>query len=134
MIERYALGALGGLLALIAAYFYGAHVGKAQVRAQVEAAAVVALRQGIAHIEQVHAAVDQADAAVARIDVARQQSVREIYREIPTIIRGDPVYRNVCIGDDGVHALDRAAAVANGEPAGSPVGSAAGPAGNPTHH
>ncbi len=77
----------------------------------------------------------QIDAATARYqsaEYARQDTVREIYRETQSII-DRPVYRNVCIDADGVGLLDRAAAAANGESLPGFAGTAAAAAASPPH-
>lgn len=61
------------------------------------------------------------ETAAQTAETQRQQSVREVYRETSTITER-PVYRNVCVDPDGLRALDRAAAIANGEDTGKPVG------------
>lgn len=103
--------ALGGALALgitgVGGFFYGKDVGEDSVRAELAAK----LEK---EIERRHAA----EVKIAGIsvqfqehEIARQSLVREIYREVPRVIQGDPVYRDVCITGDGVQLIDRAAAV-----------------------
>lgn len=77
------------------------------------------------------ARVDHAETEAALREGARQETVREIYRDIPTIVTR-PVYRNICLDADGVRLLDRAQAAANGTGANQPGPADAAPAA-PTH-
>ena len=116
-IQRYLIGGIAGLLALIGTFFYGVGVGKDEIRAE----NAQALHRAALALERAQAAIAEARAAVALIDARRQSEVREVYREIQTVIRGDPIYRTQCISDDGVRLIDRAAAAANARPAGGPA-------------
>jgi hypothetical protein len=124
MITRWLIGAVAGLAALIGAYFYGVGDGKDHVRAEISAS----LDQAARAMRRAEQAISAARVAAARRESQRQQIVREVYHEIPTIVRGDPVYRNVCISDDGVRLLDKAAGAANGADPSGPAGDAAGSA------
>ncbi len=97
------------LALLVAAFFAGDKIGanrviarQAKVAARIEAARVRIDAQG-------HRL---ARAAAAR-NAQREIVTREIYRALPTTV-DRPVYRNLCIDDDGVRLLERAAANANG--------------------
>lgn len=75
--------------------------------------------------------IGQLETAAAQRDNTRQETVREIYSAIPTIV-SRPVFRNICVDRDGVLLLDRAQAAANGT--GGPPGTSSGPtAGTPPH-
>lgn len=101
--------AIGFLLALIGAFFYGQHTGKVKCEAAHAAAQAAADRK---RDKQIVVAQDQ-DAALAEQDVQRETIVREITREVPKIIER-PVYRNVCVDADGVRLIERAVDAANG--------------------
>lgn len=125
MIARVgmALGALLMLASLSAPYFYGVRVGIAQEQAAQKRADDAAS----AEAEKIQRQID-ADAQSHQGDeYERQAHVREITRESQTIIER-PVYRNVCIDDDGVQLLDRASAIANGESRALAAGTATGTA------
>lgn len=126
---KYAIGAVAGLLALIGAYFYGVGVGHDQR----DAAIALDIARANLNIVRTVADIGRARAIVALAEQNRQQVIREITREIPTIIRADPVYRNVCVSDDGVRALDRATAAANGRSAGGSAENAPDAAPGPAH-
>jgi hypothetical protein len=104
---------LGGAGVLIAAttgaFFEGKHVAKGEA-AQTQ---LHQLATALAERDAAQKRIGELEAAAAAREQQRQTIVREITREIPTIVR-DPVYRNVCVTDPGVRALDRAAAAANG--------------------
>jgi hypothetical protein len=116
---RAALAA-GFLAALIAAYFYGVGVGKDSRDA--DNAAEIARQDEKILVQQERIGALGEKAATREIE--RHTTVREINRDVPTII-DRPVYGNVCVDADGVRLLDRAQAAANGE--GGP-GAAGGPA------
>ena len=116
-------------------------IGAAVAVALLAAADIAGRRDGRAIADGKQAAVEQAvkaerdkrDAVVATGETAgaaketeRQEKVREIYRETNTIT-DRPVFRNVCVDADGVHLIERATAIANGDDTGEP----AGPAGDP---
>lgn len=106
--------AIGALLALIGAFFYGQNVGKAKceaAHAKVEAAAR-------AKREKTIVTAQEQDTAGAVANVERETIVREITREVPKIV-DRPVYRNVCVDADGVRLIERAVDAANGRGAAS---------------
>jgi len=74
--------------------------------------------------DEVVAGAQAQDQGAADHEVGRQAVVREIVREVPTIV-DRPVYRNDCLDADGLRLLGRAVAAAND---GSPVGGATGAA------
>jgi hypothetical protein len=106
--------ALAGVLALGSAagggFVYGVRYAHG-VEASAKNAALEKVLQDKRDKENIIAGLE---AAAARREQGRETVVREINREIPTIVH-DPVYRNVCVDDAGVRALDRAAAAANGD-------------------
>lgn len=110
MIERYLIGAVVGLAALIGAFFYGVGVGRDREIADGANARAEAEKQ----VERKQATIDSLRADAADRESIRETTVREIYRDIPKIIER-PVYRNICVDTDGVQLLDRAVAAANGE-------------------
>jgi hypothetical protein len=118
--------ALGGLLAFIAAvsgaFFEGKHVEAGEE----SNAKLHQLVQALDDRDQKQKQIDTLETAAAAKEQQRQTIIREVTREIPTIIR-DPVYSNVCVTDPGVRALDRAAAAANGDSPG-PAAGGSGPA------
>lgn len=67
---------------------------------------------------------------LAAAEAGRRETVREIYREVPTII-DRPVYRTVCGDNDGVRILARARAAANGNGGSDPAAPASDSTGNP---
>ena len=109
ILTRWAIGAAIGLGALMSAFFYGVGVGKAQVRSE----ALAALQRGLAAVQKVQGHIEQLQTRAAELEQQRQEKVREIYRDVPTVI-SKPIYRTVCVDADGVGLLDRAAAAANG--------------------
>lgn len=123
---------LGGGIAAIAllagVYWFGRGDGQAIEQAKQAAAA-----RAVAEERQLREArVDQVGAGAVQAEAARSSTMTEVRHEIERITVDRPVYRNVCIDADGVHALDRAAAAANGEdPGGGLAGAAAAAAGAP---
>ena len=122
--------AAGGAMLLLAgttgAFFVGKDYGADGVRAE----NAKALEAAVKAKDEALVRIGQAEAKAERVEQTRQTEVREVYREIPKIVRGDPVYRNLCISDDGVQLIRRARAAANGEaPAATAGGSGAGAVG-----
>ena len=109
-------------------YFHGKNVAAGE-HAEEQAEA---LGKAIAERDAKQRRIDQLERGAAQREQQRQTIVREVYREIPTIVR-DPVYRNQCISDDGVRALDRARAAASGVHAGAPAGEAGAGPRDPAH-
>lgn len=116
MIQRIAIQVSLTLAALIAAFFFGRDVGRDGVRAEIGDD----LRKAAAELKAAYAEIGAARAHVRGLELQRQQVVREVYREIPRIVRGDTVYRNVCVNDAGLRLLDRATDAANGDFGGPP--------------
>ena len=112
--------AIGVVLALIGAYFYGKHDG----RTACERDHAVAQAKADAARDVVIRTAQQEDQRAAEADVQRETIVREITREVPRII-DRPVYRTDCIDADGVRLIRRAVEAANG---GTPGGGSAGDA------
>jgi len=112
--------AAGGLLLSVAAglggYFHGLDAGKMRQRA------VMQKQVDAAHAarEATQQKMEQAALRQLEADQSRKNMHREIVRENLKIIER-PVYRTVCIDDDGLRLLDAAAANANGESAGAPA-------------
>ncbi len=115
--------AIGVLLALMGAFFYGQSIGKAKC----EVAYARAADKARAQREVVLGAAQQQDAIGAAANIERETIVREITREVPKII-DRPVYRNVCVDDAGLRLIERAVEAANGGGAtsGRPDGEAGG--------
>ena len=109
--------AVGALLLLMGAFFFGRHAGYTECENDRLKAAAAAQEQREEQIGQAQAN----DAKAAEADVQRQTIVREITREVPRII-DRPVYRNVCVDADGVRLIGRAVEAANG---GAPAGRSA---------
>lgn len=101
--------ALGVLLALIGAFFYGQSVGKAKC----EVAYARKADKARAKRDETIRDAQLQDAISAAANVERETIVREITREVPKII-DRPVYRNVCVDADGVQLIERAVKAANG--------------------
>ncbi len=128
---------LGGLAANLAAalalalgaaaggFFYGVGVGKDSVRAGIARD----LERAAAELGRSEGAIAAARLRSAGYEQERQQIVREIYREIPRVVE-NPVYRHVCIDDDGVRLIERARAAANGGAAAGPAAAAAATSGD----
>lgn len=110
--------AIGALLLVVGAFFYGRHVGYTECDNDHLKAAAAAQEKREKQIGQAQAG----DAKAAEADVQRETIVREITREVPKVI-DRPVYRNVCIDADGVRLIGRAVEAANG---GAPGGRSAG--------
>jgi hypothetical protein len=115
-------GTVAGLLLLIGAFFYGRYVGDTACE---ERHHRVELSDIKAHDVVVGQAQDH-DQQLAAQDTVRQDTIREITREVPKII-DRPVYLRSCVDHDGVQLIARAVAAANGGP---PAG---GPDGGPTN-
>lgn len=115
--------AIGVLLALVGAFFYGQGVGKAKCEVAYARAADKARIKRDATIRD----AQEQDAIGAAANIERETIVREITREVPKII-DRPVYRNVCVDDAGLRLIDRAVDAANGGGAssGGPDGEAGG--------
>lgn len=118
---------LGGALAVVALLFvafrYGVGVGHAERDA--------ATLRGVAKLEaaarRLQTAEEARRALTAVLDARSDTLVKEIYREVPTVI-DRPVYRNICIDADGVRLADRARDAANGADRTAPADRAAGSA------
>lgn len=113
--------ALAGVIALAAAAGGGFVKGEQHANAVNDQARLHQLVEALDQRDAKQKQIDLLEAAAAAREQQRQTIVREIDREIPTIVH-DPVYRNVCVNDAGVRALDRAAAAANGDDSGAPAG------------
>lgn len=111
-----------GLAALIAAFFFGRHVGKAEC----EAMHLREEKKAADRLETRIVTAQQQDEKAVAADVVRETIMREITREIPKIV-DRPVYRNVCIDADGVRLIRQAVDAANGR--GAPGGGADGASG-----
>lgn len=111
--------ALGALSACIVAFFFGMSVGADRC----EARHLKVEKKGGERIEARIIDTQDKDAPAAAAEVRRETIVREITREVPSII-DRPVYRNLCIDADGLRLIERAVATANGRgvPAGGPDG------------
>ena len=106
--------AIGALLLVVGAFFYGRHVGYTECDNDHLKAAAAAQEKREKQIGQAQAG----DAKAAEADVQRETIVREITREVPKVI-DRPVYRNVCVDADGVRLIERAVEAANGGAPGS---------------
>jgi len=116
--------AIKALIALVAftSLMGGAYLkGRSDGRAVVNAQALRAMKKGLDAIEAQRVRISAATARAAEAERNRQIIVREFHSEVPTIIR-DPVYRNICVDDAGVRALDRLTASANGLAPSGPAG------------
>lgn len=102
---------------LIGAYAFGRADGR-DIEQGKQAASERAVR---AEAELRTTKLGAGETAAQTAEAQRQQSVREVYRETNTITER-PVYRNVCVDADGVRALEKAAAIANGVDPGKPAG------------
>lgn len=110
--------AVGALLLVVGAFFYGRHVGYTECENDHLKAAAAAQEKREKQIVTAQAA----DTKAAEADVQRETIVREITREVPKVI-DRPVYRNVCVDADGMRLIERAVEAANG---GAPGGRSAG--------
>ncbi|MFT3967098.1 MAG: hypothetical protein QM690_14555 [Sphingobium sp.] len=101
----------------VGGFAYGTRVGTVMEQAAQKRAddAAEKVRQ------QLQAQIDASATQHQSAEYARQEQVREIYRETNTITER-PIYSSICVDADGVRLLDRAAAVANGEPVAAPAG------------
>lgn len=110
----YLAGAIAATLLLAGVYAFGRHDG-----ASIEIAKQAAIEKAVmAERRKREDRLDQVGAGAARLETKRGEKMREIIRETNTITER-PVYRSICVDADGVRALDRAAAAANGEDTGS---------------
>lgn len=119
MMNPYAIlgGALGGLLLLIGAYFYGRNDGK-----MIEQGAQARVERAVAKERAKNeAAADDGNVAGQSAEMARSSNTKEVYREVQKFI-DRPVYGVGCIDADGVRVLERAAANSNGKDTGQPAG------------
>jgi transposase len=123
MLNPYmALGGVGLLIAATTgAFFEGKHVAKGEVATHQLNQLVKALDDRDAKQKQ----IDALEHDAAQREQQRQVEVREVYREIPKIVRQNSVvYDRTCIDDAGVHALARARSAAIGEHPGAAPGQA----------
>lgn len=122
MIQGYIMGAIAllGVAGSITGYIVGRSDG-ASINEAGHAKAAAAVEKDRKERE---ADVAKGEEAGQVQEVQRDAATREVYREIQRIIPGDPVYVDRCLTADGVRALDRAAANANGEDPGQPVSGA----------
>jgi hypothetical protein len=107
----YLGGAIAAMLLLAGVYWFGRGDGQAIEQAK-QAAVERAIAVERAKREDV---ADQVGAGAAQAEVSRSTITREITHEIQQVAATQPLYRNVCIDPVGVHLLDQAADVANGE-------------------
>lgn len=89
-----------------------------------QAVRLAELGRALAAKDRAEQRIALAEQQAARRERQRQTEVRYVYRSIPQIVYADPVYRQRCIGADGVRLLDAAAAAANGTSAATAAGSA----------
>lgn len=127
--------ALAGVLALGAAagggFVHGMHFSQGKA----DHANIVALNKALADKRDAENRIAGLETAAALRESTRQAEVREVYREIPKIVRTNSVvYDRTCIDAAGVHALDRARAAADGGNPGAPAGEAVAGAGDRAQH
>ena len=111
MIQTKLIAALGGLLAFVGAYFFGRHDGSVAMGYSYEKAANESLKKDLIANKKAY----EEDLVSATNDSKSDTIIRETVREIPKIIAGDVVYRNVCINTDGVRTIRAGIAAANGD-------------------
>lgn len=70
--------------------------------------------------QQLQSQIDASATVAQAEEYRRQKSVREINRDTAQILE-KPVYRNICIDDDGIRLLDRARTAANGNDIAAPA-------------
>jgi hypothetical protein len=125
--------ALAGVLALAAAAGGGFIHGMHFARGKADHANIVALNKALADKRDAENRIAGLETAAAIRESSRQTEVREVYREIPKIVRTNSVvYDRTCIDAAGVHALDRARTAANGGDPGAAPGEAGPGAGDRT--
>lgn len=128
----------GCALALLAASGGGFVFGVRYCNGQHASADLKALNKALSDKREAEQRIDVLEAAAASRESARQETVREIYRDVPQIItRNRVVYDRTCIDGAGVSVLDRARAAANGSAGVDPDQVAGGsdkPAGDAPHH
>lgn len=107
--------ALGGVLAFVAAVSGAFFEGKKVEAGEQARTKLTALTDAIADGKAKGAQINELEAERQNLENLRQSAVREIYHETAKIIER-PVYKTVCIDQDGVNLLDRAADVASGHP------------------
>lgn len=106
-VPTWVLALLGSLALAAGAYFAGDSAGANRVIAR-DARAAAKLEAARVKMQ---AAFDVVQGRVAVRETVRVETMREVYRELPTIT-ARPGYGSACIDDDGVRLLDRAAAAA----------------------
>ncbi|MEO8722013.1 MAG: hypothetical protein ABI395_00600 [Sphingobium sp.] len=118
----YLGAALVSIGMIIGAFFFGISTGVSREKAR----ELAALEKSAADQAKKVETAQSGDLKAAAADVQRETTTREIIREVPKIIQGSTVYRNVCVDADGVRLLQRAVAAANGgvAPTGGPDGEA----------
>lgn len=128
--------ALAGALAIAAAAGGGFLKGEEVTKARRDQGQLHQLVQALDERDAKQKKIGELETAAQQRENGRQTIVREITREVPTVI-ARPVYRNECIDADGVGLLDRARAAANGDAgnnSSAPAGEAGSGTGDPTHH
>lgn len=104
---------------LAAAYFWIDGRGYARGKAEVEARHAKAAARLVAAADRIRTATDRVAGEAAAARTEQVTTERIIHRDAIKII-DRPVYRSVCIDDDGVQLLDRARLSANRGLAGEP--------------
>ncbi|WP_185829153.1 hypothetical protein [Sphingomonas ginkgonis] len=102
-------------IAVLAAAVGGYLEGKSAGVHQEEAAELKREREQQLSAERMQRSIDEYERASAQREAGRQAEVRYVYREVPRVVAGSPVYRNGCLDAAGIELLDRAAASANSE-------------------
>jgi hypothetical protein len=105
--------ALAGVLALAAAGAGGFVKGQDYAKTKADQAELKQVVQAIKDFDKKQAQMNVVDDKGQQREVIRQETVREITREIPKIIERDKVvYARTCIDGDGVRLIDQALAAA----------------------
>lgn len=99
----------GPVLIGIAAFFYGQHIGALSCENKVLKADAKATQAQDARV----VTAQTQDAQSVAQDQVRQDTVREIYHDVPTIV-DHPVYSQQCLDASGVQLIARAVSAANG--------------------
>lgn len=105
--------ALGGALALVVAGGFGYYKGYGSGQDHVNAQIAKQLSDNVRQLRVAEGRLGRVVFEQQTRETTRQTIVREIYRDVPSIITR-PVYSNTCLDADGVRLLDRATDAANG--------------------
>ena len=103
------IGPTIAVVAIISAYLIGRNDGRNIIRGQYAAAARAAVNMRDAKQAEINAIAERFEAREA----TRQAEIKTIIREVPHVIKSDPVHIERCLSDDSVQLINRAIAANN---------------------